>query len=63
MKSCIKKEGMWRSFLSTCDRCGKTIQTQETLQTKEPDIKEKDYCYYCLLDLLKEKNDAKNNSY
>ena len=62
MKSYIKKEGMWWSFLSTCDRCGKIIQTQETLQTKEPDTKEKDYCYYCLLELLEEKNNAKNHS-
>ena len=58
MKSCIKKEGMWWSFSSVCDRCGRTVQTLEVRQTKEPDVEEKDYCYYCLRELLKKKNSS-----
>ena len=48
MKEGIKHEGMWWSFIETCDRCGSLVQDYNVKQTNEPDVQELDFCYYCL---------------
>ena len=52
MKSDIKHEGRWWSFIETCDRCGEFIQGHGWRQSSEPDTQEADFCIECLQYLL-----------
>ena len=48
MKSEIKKNGMWWSWVEKCDRCGETIFTHDVQTTREPDMEHPDFCIKCL---------------
>lgn len=52
MKTDIKHEGIWWSYVATCDRCGSFIQGHGWRQTDEPDTQETDFCLDCLKYLL-----------
>ena len=49
MKTDIKHEGIWWSYIQICDRCGQKYAWE---QTNEPDTQEADFCIDCLRYLL-----------
>ena len=52
MKTDIKREGMWWSWVEHCDRCGRLSLTHHTKTTAAPDREKVDFCYFCLMDFL-----------
>lgn len=52
----------WYSWTEHCDRCGKLIHTDALHSSKEPNLKEEDYCSDCLRELLsRNKKDVKSS--
>ena len=47
MKSNIKKDERWWSWIEICDRCGK-VTDEDCSSTEEPDTEEVDFCIHCL---------------
>lgn len=52
MKTDIKREGIWWSWVEHCDKCGRLSFTHRTKTTTEPDREKVDFCYFCLMDFL-----------
>lgn len=52
MKTDIKREGIWWSWVEYCDKCGKLVFTHNTKTTTEPNREEVDFCYFCLLEFF-----------
>lgn len=52
MKTDIKHEGIWWSYISTCDRCGKLRYDHDWEHGNEPNTEEVDFCVNCLTYLL-----------
>lgn len=52
MKIDIKQSGMWWSWIENCDKCGKLILNHSSQSSREPDIKEADFCVDCLRCLI-----------
>ena len=48
MKTNIKEDGRWQSWIEICDRCGDIISAEEWSSTEQPNIEEVDYCIHCL---------------
>lgn len=42
----------WYSWTEHCDKCGKLIHNNDLHSSKEPDLKEMDYCHDCLRELF-----------
>ena len=55
MKSEFRQNGMWWSWVETCDRCGATICGHETKTTQNPNLEEVDFCGPCLRYLMDNK--------
>jgi hypothetical protein len=55
MKTDIKHEGIWWSYIQICDRCGKLICDHAWRGTAEPDMQEVDFCLDCLKYFLNNK--------
>ena len=47
MKTNIKKNGHWWSWIEICDRCGK-VTDEDCSSTEEPNKEEVDFCVHCL---------------
>ena len=52
MKKDIRQNGMWWSWIETCDRCGKLIYNHSVQNSKEPDMEDADFCAECIRYLL-----------
>ena len=52
MKKDIRQNGMWWSWIETCDRCGKLIYNHSVQNSKEPDMEQADFCVECIRYLL-----------
>ena len=48
MKTNIKKDGRWWSWIEICDRCREVISDEDWGSTEEPNIEEVDFCIHCL---------------
>ena len=48
MKSDVKQNAMWWSWVETCDKCGDTIRGHETQTSRPPNLEEIDLCSPCL---------------
>lgn len=48
MKSDIKQNGMWWSWVENCDKCGKLIQSHLSQSSRKPNTEEVDFCAECL---------------
>ena len=52
MKIGVKQDGMWWSWIETCDKCGKLIHTNSVQYSYNPNIEEADFCVNCMLYLI-----------
>lgn len=52
MKSDIRQNGMWWSWIEKCDKCGKVICTHKTRTTRKPDMEQADFCSECIRYLM-----------
>lgn len=52
MKTDIKQNGMWWSWIESCDKCGELIHNHSVQSSCEPNTKEADFCVECLRYLL-----------
>ena len=52
MKISVKQDGMWWSWIETCDKCGKLIHNNSVRYSCEPNIEEVDFCVDCMRYLI-----------
>lgn len=52
MKIGVKQDGMWWSWIETCNKCGKLIHNHSIQYSSKPDIEEADFCAECIRSLI-----------